>query len=147
METGRREFTNPCRRDGSFQERHPNRARNTSSSRTNRHHPRPRHGYFPPSRASSLAHVATGLWPVHVAANFTPERTAHWAVATGIGVRKSALLRYERRRRHSLNAARIEILRASVVHELDDEPIDTFLVAQSIHAMTGLWHDHVTTVR
>src|SRR5437868_3885456 len=52
----------------------------------------------------------------------------------------------ERRRRHLINAAGVEVLHASFIHEFHDDPIDTTRVAQSIHAMPGFRDDHVPAV-
>src|SRR6266487_704823 len=51
-----------------------------------------------------------------------------------------------RRRGHSLDAARIEIPGAFFVHELDDDAIDTTLIAQSVRAMASLRNDDMTAV-
>ena len=42
----------------------------------------------------------------------------------------------ERRRRHSINAARVEIVRASFVHEVDDDAINT-TARRSVHPRHG----------
>src|SRR6478752_7340180 len=53
----------------------------------------------------------------------------------------------KRRRRHVPDATDVEIVRASFVHEVDDDAIDTTRVAQSIHAMAGFRDDDVAAVR
>src|SRR5205814_3517789 len=57
LETSRRERTNACRRDRPFQKRHPNRSRKPAPPRIDRHHTRPRHRHFAPSRAPALAQL------------------------------------------------------------------------------------------
>src|SRR5438046_4856835 len=52
----------------------------------------------------------------------------------------------EWRRGHSLDAARIEIPGAFFVHGLDDDAIDTTLIAQSVRAMASLRNDDMTAV-
>ncbi len=88
METGRRERTHACRRDRPFQERRPNRPRKPPSPRIDRHYPGPRHGHFPLSRASTLAHVVIpGQVEVDFRCNFLLNKTicdvatALWAVS------------------------------------------------------------------
>ena len=56
------------------------------------------------------------------------------------------LVRCERRRPHSLDAARVEIFGTSLVHEVDDDPINTTGVVQSIHAMAGFRDEDVAAV-
>jgi hypothetical protein len=65
----------------------------------------------------------------------------------GYSFAEVALVRRKRRRRHSLDAAGVEIFGASFVYEIDDDAINTTRVVQSIYTMAGLPNYDMPTVR
>ena len=53
---------------------------------------------------------------------------------------------HKRRRNHSLDAAKIEILGVALLHELHDNTVDALGLRQTFHAMAGLRNDDMSTI-